>query len=125
MVLNVISTGVDPDDLAGRLRLREVIGQEERRRLVTQPRHDQLPQVAVVAVEPDPLIDVLDRTSLPLGLRDLTASPTLRGQASDACQHAATASTDGDESDLVLIQLVETGIGGRARVEEQTRRVVS
>src|SRR3954454_12359246 len=107
MVLNVISTGVDPDDLAGRLRLREVIGQDEGRRLVPQPRHDQLPQVAVVASEPDPLIDVLDLASLPLGLRDLAPTPALRGKAADACQHAATATTDGDESDLASIQLVE------------------
>ena len=54
VVLDVISAGVGLDDFAGRLRLRQVVGQEEGRRLVAQPRHDQLPQVAVVAVELGP-----------------------------------------------------------------------
>ena len=57
-VLDVIPAGVGLDDLAGRLPLRPVVGQEEGRRFVPQPRHDQLPQLAFVAVESDPFIDI-------------------------------------------------------------------
>src|SRR5947208_1574659 len=82
-------------------------------------------QVAVVAVEPDPLVDVPDLATLPLGLSDLAMLPALRGQASHASQHARPAAADGDEADLALGQPVQTGIGGRARIEEQSGRVVS
>ena len=83
-VLHVIPTGGGLDGFACRLRLREVVGPDERRRLVPQSRHDQLPQVAVGAVEPDPLVDVSDLAALPLGSGDRAVLPALRGQASHA-----------------------------------------
>ena len=50
--------------------------------------------------------------------------PALRGQALDACQHARPAAADGDETHPALGQLVQPGIGGRTRVEQQPGRVV-
>ncbi len=80
-VLHVISAGVGLDDFAGGLPLRQVVGQEKGRRLVPQPRHDQLPRSAVVTVELDPFIDILDLAALPLGLSDLAMLPAVRGQS--------------------------------------------
>ncbi|HMB02239.1 MAG TPA: hypothetical protein VKP69_00690, partial [Isosphaeraceae bacterium] len=56
-------------DFTGRLWLRPVVGQEEGRRFVPQPRDDQLPHGAFVAVEVDPFIDVRDLATFALGLR--------------------------------------------------------
>ena len=81
VVLHVIPAGVGLDDFASRLRLRPVVGQEKGRRFVPQPRHDQLPHGAFVAVELDPFIDILDLAALPLGLSDLAVLPAIRGQS--------------------------------------------
>ena len=78
VILDVIPAGVGLDDFAGRLRLRVVIGQEEGRGFVPQPRHDQLPQGALIAVEPDLFLDIGDLTALPFGLRDLAPPPAIR-----------------------------------------------
>src|SRR5271157_1326659 len=100
VVLDVIPARVSLDDLPRRLWLGQVIGQEESRGFVPQPRHDQLPCGALVAVEPDPFIDILDLAALPLRLGDLAVLPTVRGQPLHACQHPRTATADGDESNL-------------------------
>ena len=55
--------------------LRAVVGQEEGRRFPSQPRDDQLPHLALVAVQLDLLIHIADLTTLPLGLGDLAALP--------------------------------------------------
>src|ERR1700677_2509342 len=106
----MIPTRVGLDGVAGRLRLRQVVGQEEGRVFVAQPRHDQLPYCAFVAVELDPFIDILNLAALSLGLSDLATLPTVRGQAPRACQHARAAAADGDETDLALSQSVQDGI---------------
>ena len=88
-----------------------------------QSRHDQLPHGAFVAVELDPFIDILNLAALPLGLGDLAVLPAVCGKSPHTRQHARTTAADGDESDLSLRQLAQAGIGGRARVEQQTGRV--
>ena len=55
VVLHVIPAGVGLDDFASRLRLRQVIGQEEGRGFVPQPRHDQLPHGAFVVRRAGPI----------------------------------------------------------------------
>jgi hypothetical protein len=51
VVLDVIAAGVGLDDVAGRLPVWEVVGQEEGRGFVPQPCHDQLPHATIIALE--------------------------------------------------------------------------
>src|SRR5512135_359269 len=81
---------------------------------VPQPRHDQLPHGAVIAVELDPFVDVRDLAALALGLGDLTTLPAVRGETAHTRQHARAAAANRDEADLALGQLAQPGIGGRA-----------
>ena len=46
LILDVIPARVGLDHFSGGLRLRMVVGQEEARGFVPQPRHDQLPHGA-------------------------------------------------------------------------------
>jgi hypothetical protein len=81
IVFDMIPARIGLDGFAGRLRLRQVVGQEEGRVFVPQPRRDQLPHGAFVAVELDPFIDILNLAALPLGLSDPAVLPAVRGES--------------------------------------------
>jgi hypothetical protein len=104
LILHVIPAGIGLNHFSGRLGLRPVVGQEEGRRFVPQPRHDQLPHGPFVAVKFDPFLDRPDLAVLALGLSDLTMSPVIRGELAHACQHARATAANRDEADLALVQ---------------------
>ncbi len=71
------------------------------------------------------LIYIRDGFLLPLGLLHLTALPGRRGKVLEPAQHATTATANGDEADLPLLQGVQLGVGGEPAIEEQPRRVAT
>src|SRR5208337_3735716 len=67
-------------------------------------------------------IDILNPAALPLGLSDLAVLPAVRGKTPRPGQHGRAAAADSDKTDLTLRQLAQTGISGRARIEQQAGR---
>jgi hypothetical protein len=106
----------------GRAFDREVVGEDDRRFFMAQIGDRHLAKIALVAFEPDTLIEHLrgsERTSQRV---QGDPTPCRRRAAEDLAEHFPGPASQGQEEDSFPVQFVHVLIGGQLGIEDQLRR---
>jgi len=122
-VLDDHPLGISTDEL-GR-RSAELVGDQQGGLLMAQVGDRQLSKRPIVVLERDPLIEDARRSVLPRDVVEFDPAPCGERNLMDCMEHLRRASSQRDEVDVHLIQLVEIGVCGQLGVEDQLLRQVA
>src|SRR5262249_20803273 len=100
-VFDAVPLGIADNQVAGRLG--DVVGQEQRRLVPTEPGHRYLPNLPVVATQVDPFLPVADGLVAALGNVDDGLVPGGRRESTQAPQDGRATAADGHQGDVPLV----------------------